>query len=532
MRIAQVAPLSESLTPRMPGGAERVVSYLSDELVAAGHEVTLYARGDSITKARLVSCSPPGIRLDMPGRDALALHLVMLERVARERDEFDVIHFHTGYLGFSIARQHRLRHLTTMHGRLDAPELSELFREFNDAPVVSVSEAQRLPAPHAFWTHTVYSGLPRQLYAYRAESAGYLAFLGRISPEMRLDQAIEVATRLGIVLRVAAKVDKADRDYYLHKITPLLHNPYVEFVGEISETEKTEFLGGAQALLFPVDYPEPGGLVPIEAMACGTPVIAYRRGSTPEIIEDRETGFLVDTVEQAVAAVKRLPEISRKRCREVFDARFTAARMAEDYVQIYRDRTSEGHWESASEEHRERASGASEEHRVSGRRLMRTMLGAVAVMTAVSSLSFAQKPPSEVQKPALQNPAGDKAVTYTGCLVAGTTPGAFVLNDGSEVRPVAKPPTNPNAPPVDERNAPSAVSEAKGQALKIQGTVPGFDLAANVNHHVQLTGTVADVPGSQSETPPPDLPPGKSDVLLKVMTVQSAKSLADRCVGF
>jgi glycosyltransferase involved in cell wall biosynthesis len=326
-----------------------MASCLADELAAAGHDVTLYGRADSQTTARLVACSPPGVRLDLQGRDPLALQLAMLERVARDRDQFDVIHFHTGYLGFSLARRYRLRHVTTMHGRLDAPEVSELFREFRDAPVVALSAAQRSAVAYACWIRTVYAGLPSSLHAFRPQSSGYLAFLGRVSPEMRLDHAIEIATRLGIVLRVAAKVEKADRDYYLYKIAPLLHNPYVEFAGEIADKEKGEFIGGAQALLFPVEYPDPGGLAPIEALACGTPVIAYRRGSTPEIVTDRETGFLVDNVEQAIAAVKRLPEISRQRCRDVFDARFTSERMTAEYLAIYQGLQGEEH----PEEHRE-----------------------------------------------------------------------------------------------------------------------------------------------------------------------------------
>jgi len=319
----------------MYGGTERVVSYLTEELVAAGHDVTLYARGDSMTRARLVACCPAGVRLEAPGRDALAPHLTMIERVIRDRERYDVIHFHTGYWGFAAARHHALPHLTTLHDRIDSPDLLELLQEFSDLPVVSVSDAQQRSAPQARWTHTVYSGLPAQLYQFRPQRGAYLAFLGSVSPERRLDHAIEIATRLGMVLRVAAKVGKPDRDYYLHKIAPLLYNPHVEFIGEIAENEKGEFLGGAQALLFPVEYPEPEGLIPIESLACGTPVIAYRRGSTPEIVTHGESGFLVENVDQAVAAVKALPEISRRRCRELFEARFTSRRMAEDYLRLY-----------------------------------------------------------------------------------------------------------------------------------------------------------------------------------------------------
>jgi glycosyltransferase involved in cell wall biosynthesis len=335
MRIAQVAPLFESVPPKMYGGTERVVSYLTEELLAQGHEVSLYASGDSVTRARLVPGSPSALRLDPTCRDALARHVVMLEQLLRDRDQFDVIHFHLDYLSFAVARHYGLTQCTTLHGRLDAPETSAIFREFGDMPVVSISQAQQRPLPHAHWIGNVPHGLPVDLHAFHPEPGKYLAFLGRVSPEKRLDQAIEIATRLGVVLRVAAKVDKADRDYYVHKIAPLLHNPYVEFIGEISEAEKGEFLGGAQALLFPIDWPEPFGLVLIEALACGTPVVAYRRGSVPEIITDGETGFLVENADQAVAAVQRLSDISRAHCRQVFEAHFTADRMAADYVQLY-----------------------------------------------------------------------------------------------------------------------------------------------------------------------------------------------------
>ena len=335
MRIAQVAPLYESVPPKAYGGTERVVSYLTEELVARGHDVTLFASADSVTNAKLVTGCPKALRLDRNCTDPLAHHVVMLEHVARDRDQFDVIHFHTDYLHFSLARRLALRRLTTLHGRLDMPELAMLYREFQEEPVVSISKAQQTPLPHARWAGTVYHGLPSDLYQLREKPGDYLAFLGRVSPEKRLDRAIEIATRLGVVLRVAAKVDRADREYYVQKIAPLLHSPYVEFIGEISESEKQEFLGGAKALLFPIDWPEPFGLVLIEAMACGTPVIAYRRGSVPEIITDGQTGFLVENLDQAVAAVKRLPELSRQRCRAVFEQRFTVGRMADEYLALY-----------------------------------------------------------------------------------------------------------------------------------------------------------------------------------------------------
>jgi glycosyltransferase involved in cell wall biosynthesis len=335
MRIAQVAPLYESVPPKTYGGTERVVSYLTEELVARGHDVTLFASADSVTRARLVAGCPQALRFDVSCHDPLVYHYLLLEQVARERKQFDLIHFHTDYLHFPLARHYGLPHLTTLHGRLDLPELGMLYREYSDAPVVSISDAQRTGVPHAAWLGTVYHGLPKDLYQFNERPGGYLAFLGRVSPEKRLDQAIEIASRLGVVLRVAAKVDRHDRDYYVREIAPLLHNPHVEFIGEISEGEKSEFLGGAQALLFPIDWPEPFGLVLIEALACGTPVIAYRRGSVPEIIADGDTGFLVDNADEAVAAVRRLRQLSRRRCREVFEARFTSGRMADDYLAMY-----------------------------------------------------------------------------------------------------------------------------------------------------------------------------------------------------
>jgi glycosyltransferase involved in cell wall biosynthesis len=335
MRIAQVAPLYESVPPKLYGGTERVVAYLTDELVARGHDVTLFASGDSITKARLVPGSPQALRLDPTCRDSLAHHYVMLESVLDRADQFDVLHFHTDYLHYSLARRYLRRYVTTLHGRLDLPELQLLYNEFNEVPVISISDSQRQPLPQANWIATVHHGLPSEHLAFHEQPQDYLAFLGRVSPEKGLEPAIEIATRLGLVLRVAAKVDRADRDYYVLRIAPLLHSPHVEFIGEITEGEKAEFLGNARALLFPIDWPEPFGLVMIEALACGTPVIAYRRGSVPELLDDGETGFLVENKEQAIAAVKRLPAISRRRCREVFEQRFSATRMADDYLAVY-----------------------------------------------------------------------------------------------------------------------------------------------------------------------------------------------------
>lgn len=334
LRIAQVAPLFETVPPRLYGGTERVVSYLTEELVRRGHEVTLFASGDSTTRARLVAPCPSSLRLTAAVVPE-AHHVMMLEQVFGRADEFDVVHFHLDFLHFPLARRHQVAHLTTMHGRLDLPDIHPLFREFADIPLVSISDAQRGPMAWARWQGTVYHGLPRELYALTEKPGDHLAFLGRIAPEKGIEQAVEIARRVGRRLRVAAKVDRADRRYYETRVASLLADPLVEYVGEIGEREKGEFLGGASALLFPVDWPEPFGLVMIEALACGTPVIALRRGSVPEIIEDGVTGFVVDSVEEAIRAVARVPEVSRTRCREVFERRFSVERMASDYVAIY-----------------------------------------------------------------------------------------------------------------------------------------------------------------------------------------------------
>jgi glycosyltransferase involved in cell wall biosynthesis len=335
MKIAQVAPLYESVPPRLYGGTERVVSYLTEELVRAGHEVTLFASGDSQTEANLISAVEEALRLSRGLRDPLVYHLLLLEEVWKRAESFDVIHFHTDYLHFGLLRSMNTPHLTTLHGRLDLPGLGALYREFSEVPVVSISNAQRLPLLHANWVGTVYHGLPQSLYTFSRNRGNYLAFLGRISPEKRVDRAIEIAERAGMPLRIAAKVDEVDENYFNERIKPLLTKPGVEYIGEIGEAEKADFLGSAYALLFPIDWPEPFGLVMIEALACGTPVIAFRRGSVPEIIEDGVTGFIVDTVEQAVAAVDRVAQLSRHRLRSAFQQRFCADRMAEDYVALY-----------------------------------------------------------------------------------------------------------------------------------------------------------------------------------------------------
>ena len=335
MRIAQVAPLYESVPPKQYGGTERVVSYLTEELVRQGHDVTLYASGDSITGARLIAPCPRSLRLDPQAVDHLAHHILMLEQVAADAPSYDVIHYHIDYLHFPLSRRIPVPHVTTLHGRLDLADLPSLYREFTDIPLVSISNAQREPLAWANWQATVYHGLPADLYRFRATPGKYLAFLGRISPEKRVDRAIEIARRIGMPLKIAAKVDRVDREYFKAEIEPLLGTPGVEYIGEIGEGEKDDLLGNAYALLFPIDWPEPFGLVMIEAFACGTPVIAYRRGSVPEVLHDGETGFVVTGLEDAVRAAERLEQIDRRRCRAVFEERFTAERMARDYVAVY-----------------------------------------------------------------------------------------------------------------------------------------------------------------------------------------------------
>jgi glycosyltransferase involved in cell wall biosynthesis len=335
MRIAQVAPLYESVPPHCYGGTERVVSYLTEELVRQGHEVSLFASGDSVTTARLVAPCRRSLRLDTQCIDQLAHHVLMLELVFKEIGRFDLIHWHVDYLHFPLSQRQSTPHVTTLHGRLDIPDLVPLYQEFKAVPVISISDAQRAPLPWLNWQDTVYHGLPEELYTFRPEPGKYLAFLGRICPEKRVDRSIAIARRLGMEIKIAAKVDRADREYFEAVIAPLLREPLVEYVGEIGEAEKDEFLGHAYALLFPIDWPEPFGLVMTEAMACGTPVIAYRRGSVPEIIEEGVTGFIVHDLEGAVRAAERIPTLDRWRCRQRFEERFSAARMARDYLASY-----------------------------------------------------------------------------------------------------------------------------------------------------------------------------------------------------
>jgi glycosyltransferase involved in cell wall biosynthesis len=335
VRIAQVAPLHEAVPPLLYGGTERVVSYLTESLVGLGHEVTLFASGDSRTRARLVPICPQALRLDPDCQSRIPYGVLALEAAIREADRFDIVHFHEDCLHLPWTRRLRCVTVTTMHGRLDLRDLIPLYREYDDAPLVSISHAQRTPLPWANWRATVYHGLPRDLYRLHPEPGGYLAFLGRICPEKRVDRAIAIAQRAGMPLKIAAKVDVVDRRYFETEIRPLLNDPLVDFIGEIGDGEKEAFLGGAAALLMPIGWPEPFGLVAIEAMACGTPVIAFPFGSMPELIEPGVNGFLVDTVEDAATAVERIAGVDRVRCQSVFEERFTAARMTENYVSVY-----------------------------------------------------------------------------------------------------------------------------------------------------------------------------------------------------
>jgi glycosyltransferase involved in cell wall biosynthesis len=338
MKIAQIAPLAERCPPALYGGTERVVSYLTEELVDQGHDVTLFASGDSVTAAELVPCSDRALRLNPDVRDHFPHLMVMLEQVARRADEFDVLHFHIDLFHAPVVRAFAERTLTTLHGRLDLPDLRVFYRQFPRLPLVSISDAQRKPMPPVNWLGTVYHGLPRDLLTFNPNANdGYLAFLGRISPEKRPDRAIEIAARCGLPLKMAAKVDNADRAYWEQKIEPMIRaHPNVEYVGEICEREKSEFLGGATALLFPIDWCEPFGLVMIEAMACGTPVVAWNCGSAPEVVDDGVSGFIVDSLDDAIRATERISTLDRAAVRARFEERFTVERMTRDYVDIYR----------------------------------------------------------------------------------------------------------------------------------------------------------------------------------------------------
>lgn len=337
MKIAQVAPLAESVPPKLYGGTERIVSYLTEELVRQGHSVTLFASGDSVTSARLRPAVEMALRLTPNIVDSLVFSVLQLEDVRACADQFDVIHFHTDYLHFPIARDFPATpRLNTLHGRLDLPGYAELFGRFPDAGVVSISDHQRLPLPHARWLGTVYHGLATDLCRPPESPHGdYLAFLGRISPEKRVDRAIEIARLAGMPLKIAAKIDNADLEYFQTEIEPLMNQSHVEFVGEIGERDKCDFLGHARALLFPIDWPEPFGLVMIEAMSCGTPTIAWRAGSVPEVITEGVNGFICDSIDEAVAAVRACERCDRARVRASFLERFSAKRMTDDYLKIY-----------------------------------------------------------------------------------------------------------------------------------------------------------------------------------------------------
>jgi glycosyltransferase involved in cell wall biosynthesis len=334
MRIAQVSPLIERVPPKYYGGIERIVSYLTEELVSGGHDVTLFASGDSQTSARLVSVVNEAVRLGNLG-DPLAYHLLMLEELAKREHEFDIVHCHLSFEHFALARRLQIPTVTTQHGRLDLTGTQAVFREFSDMPVVSISNDQRKPIPDANWVGTVYNALPDDLFTFNNTPANYLAFLGRASPEKGLHTAIEIAAAVGLDIKIASKVDRADQEYFDNRIKPLIKKPAVEFLGEISESAKNELLGNAIAMLFPIDWPEPFGLVMIEAMACGTPVIAFPRGAVPEVIDDGETGFLVKDAQSAIAAIGKINTISRRHCRDVFEQRFTVRTMTDDYLDVY-----------------------------------------------------------------------------------------------------------------------------------------------------------------------------------------------------
>jgi len=336
MRIAQISPLTEAVPPKLYGGTERVIAWLTEELVTLGHDVTLFASGDSHTSARLEAIWPRALRLDTSVRDPMGLHMAMLEQVRRQSDQFDVLHFHLDYYPFSLFSRQTTPFITTLHGRLDLPEHQPVFTTFSSMPVISISNSQRRPVPQAGWVKTIYHGLPADLLTPKRVRPSYLAFLGRISPEKSVDRAIRIAERCGLPIKIAAKVDKADRDYFEEQIRPLMSLPFVEYLGEINDAQKPEFLSGAIALLVSIDWPEPFGLVMIEAMACGTPVIAFNRGSVPEIVEDGLTGFIVEDETSAVGAVGQLSTLSRERVRARFDERFTARRMANEYLAVYR----------------------------------------------------------------------------------------------------------------------------------------------------------------------------------------------------
>ncbi|MGZ3307809.1 MAG: glycosyltransferase family 4 protein [Xanthobacteraceae bacterium] len=337
MKIAQISPLMESVPPRLYGGTERIVSYLTDELVRQGHDVTLFASGDSVSSAKLVRCVPMALRLDANVRDPIPYYMLMLDRVREMADEFDILHFHIDQFHFPLFRPIANRTVTTLHGRQDLHDLKPLYVGFSDMPLVSISNSQRKPIANANFAATVYHGLPLQMLKPTYKPSGnYVAFLGRISPEKRPDRAIRIAQALGVRIKIAAKIDKVDEAYFRESIAPLISQPGVEYIGEIDERSKSEFLGQASALLFPIDWPEPFGLSMIEAMACGTPVLAFRCGSVPEIVDPGVTGMIVDTMDEAIRVLPQVLALDRRAVRQKFEQRFSAARMAKDYAQVYR----------------------------------------------------------------------------------------------------------------------------------------------------------------------------------------------------
>jgi glycosyltransferase involved in cell wall biosynthesis len=337
MKIAQISPLMESVPPRLYGGSERIVSYLTDELVRQGHDVTLFASGDSVSSANLVRCVPMALRLDANVKDPIPYYMLMLDRVREMADEFDILHFHIDQFHFPLFRQIAQRTVTTLHGRQDLHDLKPLYVGFSDMPLVSISNSQRKPIANANFAATVYHGLPAQTLKPNYKPSGdYVAFLGRISPEKRPDRAIRIAQALGLRIKIAAKIDKVDEAYFREHIASLFNLPGVEYIGEIDERSKSEFLGEASALLFPIDWPEPFGLSMIEAMACGTPVLAFRCGSVPEIIDPGVTGLIVDSMDEAIRVMPQVLALDRRTVRQKFEQRFSASRMAKDYVQVYR----------------------------------------------------------------------------------------------------------------------------------------------------------------------------------------------------
>jgi glycosyltransferase involved in cell wall biosynthesis len=335
LRIAQVAPLVETVPPESYGGTERIVSYLTEELVRSGQDVTLFASGGSSTKAKLVPVSERSLRSDPSIKDPLTRTIVELEEVLKRTEDFDLIHFHDGYVHFPLARRLQIPTVTTMHGRMDLPDLAPIFREFPEAPLVSISNHQRSPLPSANWIATVQHGIPENLFSFRPDPEDYVAFVGRICPEKRPDRAIEIAKHVGMPLKIAAKVDKTDEQYFESEIKPLLNSSLIEFIGEVDDREKNVLLGGARALLFPIDWPEPFGLVMIESLACGTPVLAFECGSVPEVLEHGKTGFIVRNMDEAKQELQKVENIDRSVCRQEFERRFTSTRMADNYLRVY-----------------------------------------------------------------------------------------------------------------------------------------------------------------------------------------------------